>query len=84
MHRGSGGMEKAPLMPLGWVSGVVGGRVRSFPSLVITGSGHVAYFSLVLEKRKQLPAKNPSHLVQEAGGTSTRGTVPRPSCKLES
>ena len=46
-------MEKTPLMLLGWVSGVVGGMERSFPSLVITGGGCVAYFSFVLEKSCQ-------------------------------
>ena len=82
--RGAGVMEKTPLMPLGWVSGVVGGRERSFPSLVITGGGRSAYFSFVLERREQLPARSPAHLVQEAGGTSIHGMVPGPSCKLES
>ena len=82
--RGAGVMEKTPLMPLGWVSGVVGGRERSFPSLVITGGGRIAYFSFVLERREQLPARSPAHLVQEAGGTSIHGMVPGPSCKLES
>ena len=58
--RGAGVLEKTPFMPLGWVSGVVGGRERSFPSLVITGGGRVAYFSFVLERREQLPVRSPA------------------------